>query len=74
MLSNTRVFSQFSIFNSQFLSVALCLSGEISGLKALMNLPGMWIDRAGQRRTLDKSIPDLDSSVSETYGRQKGSA
>ena len=42
--------------------------------KALMNLSGKWIDRVRQRRTLDKLILDLDSSVSETYGRQEGSA
>jgi len=42
--------------------------------KALMNLPGKWIDRVRQRRALDKLILDLDSSVSETYGRQEGSA
>jgi hypothetical protein len=42
--------------------------------KALMNLPGMWIDRVRDRRALDKLILDLDSSVSETYGRQEGSA
>ena len=34
----------------------------------------MWIDRARQHRSLDKLILDLDSSVSETYGRQEGSA
>jgi hypothetical protein len=38
-------------------------------LKALLNLPGLWIDRVRQRRPLDKLILDLDSSVSETYGR-----
>jgi hypothetical protein len=42
--------------------------------KALMNLPGMWIDGVRQRRPLDKLILDLDSSVSETYGFQEGSA
>lgn len=42
--------------------------------KALMNLSGMWIDRVRHRRALDKLILDLDSSVSETYGRQEGSA
>jgi hypothetical protein len=42
--------------------------------KALMNLPGMWIDRVHERCALDKLILDLDSSVSETYGRQEGSA
>ncbi len=43
-------------------------------LKSLMDLPGMWIDRVGQHRSFDKLILDLDSSVSETYGRQEGSA
>jgi len=39
-----------------------------------MNLPVTWINCPGQRRTLDKLILNLDSSVSETYGRQEGSA
>jgi len=43
-------------------------------LKALMDLSGMWIDRICQHRVMDKLILDLDSSVSETYGRQEGSA
>jgi len=43
-------------------------------LKALMDLPGRWIDRVRERRALDKLILDLDSSGSETYGRQEGSA
>ena len=43
-------------------------------LKSLMNLPGMWIDRVGQHRSFDRLILDLDSSASETYGRQEGSA
>ncbi len=43
-------------------------------LKSLMDLPGMWIDRVRQHRSLDKLILDLDSSVSETYGRQEVSA
>jgi hypothetical protein len=42
--------------------------------KTLINLPGMWIDRVRDRRTLDKLILDLDSSISDTYGRQEGSA
>ncbi len=42
--------------------------------KALMNLPSVWIDRVRQRRALDKLILDLDSWVSETHGRQEGSA
>lgn len=47
---------------------------ETEILKALMNLPGMWLDRVRERRAPDKLILDLDSSVSETYGRQEGSA
>ena len=41
---------------------------------ALMNLSGEWIDRAHRHRKLDKIILDMDSSVSETYGNQEGSA
>ena len=43
-------------------------------LKALMTLSGIWIDRVHEHCALDKLILDLDSSVSETYGRQEGSA
>ena len=49
-------------------------AGLLQNLEALMNLPGIWIDRAAQRRARDKLILDLDSSASETYGRQEGSA
>lgn len=43
-------------------------------LTALMNLSGRWIDTVHQRRPLKELILDLDSSVSETYGRQQGTA
>ncbi|MCK4342829.1 MAG: hypothetical protein KAY37_14020 [Phycisphaerae bacterium] len=43
-------------------------------LKSLMDVPGKWIYRAGQRRSLDKLILDLNSSVSKTYGRREGVA
>jgi hypothetical protein len=43
-------------------------------LKQLMDLPGTWIDQAHRHRTLTKLILDLDSSVSETYGQQEGTA
>ena len=43
-------------------------------LEFLMDVPGKWVDRPGQHRALDKLILDLDSSVSETYERQEGSA
>ena len=45
-----------------------------SNLTALMDLSGEWIDKAHQRRPLKQLILDLDSSVSETYGKQEGTA
>lgn len=39
-----------------------------------MEVPENWIDRAGQRRSMDKLILDLDNSVSQICGRQEGSA
>src|SRR5262249_44017484 len=43
-------------------------------LKHLMDLSGQWIDHAHQHRKLTQLILDMDSSVSETYGHQQGSA
>jgi len=43
-------------------------------LTALMQLSGQWIDQVYQRKPLKELILDLDSSVSETYGRQQGTA
>ena len=40
-------------------------------LKSLMAVPWKWIDRAAQRRSLDNLILDLNSSVSDTYGRRE---
>ena len=48
--------------------------GEADHLAALMAMPGQWVDRIRQRRPMKKLILDLNSSVSETYGRQEGSA
>ena len=45
-----------------------------SNLTALMKLSGRWIDTVHQRKPLKQLILDLDSSVSETYGRQQGTA
>ena len=39
-----------------------------------MDLPGEWIDRAHRHRKLTRIVLDMDSSVSETYGHQQGSA
>lgn len=43
-------------------------------LTALMKLSGRWINNVHWRLPLKELILDLDSSVSETYGRQQGTA
>lgn len=43
-------------------------------LSALEDMPGRWIDQVRGRRPVRRIILDVDSSVSETYGRQEGSA
>ena len=43
-------------------------------LRRLMDLSGQWVDNVQQRKPVDKIILDMDSSVSETYGNQEGSA
>src|SRR4051794_774286 len=43
-------------------------------LKFLMDCSGQWIDQAHLHRKLTKLTLDMDSSVSETYGHQEGSA
>src|SRR6516162_2655905 len=43
-------------------------------LKQLMDFSGEWIDQAHRHRKLTKLILDMDSSVSETYGHQEGTA
>ena len=43
-------------------------------LTALLNLSGQWVDAVYQRKPLKELILDMDSSVSETYGRQEGTA
>jgi Transposase DDE domain group 1 len=45
-----------------------------TNFKRLMDLPGRWIDRAHQHRKLTRLVLDMDSSVSETYGQQQGTA
>ncbi len=45
-----------------------------SNLTALMNLSGQWIDKVHQRKPLKELILNLDSSVSETHGKQEGTA
>src|SRR5262249_38170870 len=43
-------------------------------LEFLMGLSGRWIDQAHHHRQLTKLILDMDSSASETYGHQEGTA
>ncbi len=43
-------------------------------LTALMNLSGQWIDKVHLHQPLRELILDMDSSVSETYGQQEGTA
>jgi len=43
-------------------------------LAALTDLSGQWIDTVHRRKPTREIILDLDSSVSETYGQQEGSA
>ena len=41
---------------------------------ALTNLSGRWIDRLRERKPMKELVLDMDSSVSETYGEQEGTA
>ena len=43
-------------------------------LTTLMSLSGHWIDKVHRHKPLRELILDMDSSVSETYGEQEGSA
>ena len=43
-------------------------------LKALAQLSGQWIDRLQGHRAMRELVLDMDSSVSETYGEQEGTA
>src|SRR4051812_48473354 len=45
-----------------------------ANLRRLMDLSGRWIERANRQRKPSRLVLDMDSSVSETYGRQQGSA
>jgi hypothetical protein len=59
--------SEVGRFETEMLSTKM-------NLTALMDLSGQWIDRVHERRPLKELILDMDSSVSETYGEQQGSA
>ena len=59
--------SQMSRFETEVLT-------QPKNLSALMDMPGRWIDTVRQRKPIRQIILDIDSSVSETYGQQEGSA
>ena len=47
---------------------------QSKNLSALMDLSGRWIDTVHHRKAIREIVLDMDSSVSETYGEQEGSA
>jgi hypothetical protein len=59
--------SQVSRFETDVLT-------DPENLAALIAMPGQWVDLIRQRRPIRKLILDMDSSVSEIYGQQEGSA
>jgi hypothetical protein len=59
--------SQMGLFETEVLT-------QRENLSAVMDLYGKWIDTVHQRKPIREIILDLDSSVSETYGEQEGSA
>jgi hypothetical protein len=59
--------SQMSRFETEVLT-------QPENLSALKGMPGRWIDEVRGRKSIQRIILDVDSSVSETYGQQEGSA
>src|SRR5271166_3844720 len=59
--------SQMSRFETEVLT-------QTENLIALKKMPGMWNERLHQQRPMKELVLDMDSSVSETYGQQEGSA
>ena len=59
--------SEMARFETDFLT-------EKENINCLMSLPGFWIDRVNGREPVDRLVLDMDSSESETYGSQQGSA
>ena len=57
--------SQVSRFETEILTLP-------DNVDALKGMSGAWIDRLRQRKPMKKIILDMDSSVSETFGRQEG--
>ena len=59
--------SEVGCFETEMLSTR-------SNLTALMDLSGEWIDNVHRCKPPKQLILDMDSSVSETYGKQEGTA
>jgi hypothetical protein len=59
--------SEMNRFETEWLS-------SRENLTALIDLSGVWIDRVQECAPLKELILDMDSSESETYGHQQGSA
>ena len=59
--------SQMARFETEVLT-------QPQNLSALMVMPGKWVEGVRQAKPIEKLILDLDSSVSETYGKQEGTA
>jgi hypothetical protein len=59
--------SQMGLFETEVLT-------QPKNLAALTDLSGRWVDAVYRRKPIREIILDLDSSVSETYGEQEGSA
>ena len=59
--------SQMSRFETEVLT-------QPRNLAELMRLSGIWIEELQERQPMRELILDMDSSVSETYGEQEGTA
>jgi hypothetical protein len=59
--------SEVARFETEILS-------QPANLGSLQMMAGNWIDRVHQAKPIDKIVLDMDSSVSETYGQQEGTA
>jgi hypothetical protein len=59
--------SQMGLFETEVLT-------QPNNLAVLMDLSGRWIDTVCRRKPIREIILDMDSSVSETYGEQEGTA
>jgi len=69
-----RAWSRQAASTSQMGRFETTVLTQPGNMATLRNLSGMWIDRLQGRKPIHEIILDMDSSVSETYGEQEGSA